>query len=592
MSYWTSSNVEPIGETEVSIPAESGLNYTVGDTGRKIQLFIPPSVKFLSGKDSYLQFNMKIDQPANFSTRMQLDPAGAGMIVQNLRIYDGSRGNLIEEINEYNQLVALDHDYNSDTSTRNLVALEQGGLVYDERCKGTEGSSKTDMANMVNNAWFKYYSGAGILDTAYDPATANNTVKCCVPLKMSGVMSGAIWPNMMTNGLYLELDLMPAPRIVKQLDSVVRGRRTTLNPIFLSLDGTPAANWATGAVNVDEFFLKSNNSLLSVGDCPFVVGEKVLFQKIDSSAHVVGTDVSDMTADMIISELEYDGTANGGEGGIRVKLSANVQNNGGAGGLEIDNTFCLVSAECLGQTVATAGGVPLSYTISDFEFVAKQIEFDDSYESRMLAKSRAGKFIEFDIYSVTNYKNSLLASERQATFLIHAQNQKAKSLISIPCDSTVYKSGDLLSSDNTYQVTQDSMDTQLRSARAGISGVCDFLTSYQMQIDGKLVPNRPVSTKKIATRESIDAFHIFELEKGLSNSKIPAKSLVKFMENFVISRGFGGSSDGAMDLRGRDLSLILNYSEAQAPTKPKMFNTFVFHVRKCRIRGGMVEVMH
>jgi len=47
-----------------------------------------------------------------------------------------------------------------------------------------------------------------------------------------------------------------------------------------------------------------------------------------------------------------------------------------------------------------------------------------------------------------------------------------------------------------------------------------------------------------------------------------------------------------MDLRGKEISIILNYSESTAPTKSKMFNTFIFHVRKCRIRGGMVEVMH
>lgn len=589
MSYWTSTNVDPIGETQVSITAENGLNYEVGNTQRQINLFIPPSVKFLSGKDSYLQFNMKINQPANISTRLQLDPAGAGMIVRNLRIYDGSRGNLIEEINEYNQLVALDHDYNSDTSSRNLVALEQGGVAYSERCKGTQGTSQSEYANVVTNPWFKYYSGAAALTDIYDPDVQNNTVKCCVPLKMSGVFSGAIFPNMMTNGLYVELDLMPAPRIVKQLDSVVRSRRTPLCPKFKSLDGSAADDWAVNATVVTFFHLLKENSMRTIGDVPFVVGETVLFQKTDSATHVVGTDVSDMSAAMVISAIE-----DAGADGIKITIAPGVSNNGpgGAGGLEIDQTFSLVSAELLGSDVVSAAGVPLSYTISDFQFIAHQIEFDASYEARMMAKARAGKFIEFDIYSATNYKNSMLASERQATFLIHANNQKAKSVVCIPTDSSVYKNGDIMSSDTSYQVTQDEMDTQLRSARPGISGCCDFLSSYQMQIDGKLVPSRPVSTKKIATRESIDAFHIFELEKGLSSSKIPAKSLAKYMDNFVITRGFGGSSDGAMDLRGKDLSLILDYSESTAPTKPKMFNTFVFHVRRVRIRGGMAEVHH
>ncbi len=583
MAYWTTQNVPQIGETQVSISAESGLNYEVGDTGRTIKLFIPPSVKFLSGKDSYLQFNMKIKQNGTVKTRLQLDPAGAGMIVQNYRAYDGSRGNLIEEINEYNQLVALDYDYNNDTSKRNLVALEQGGNSYSGKTHGTEGTSQTEYGELSTNPWFKNFSGAGSMVVAYDPDTENNTVKCCVPLHKTGLFSGAIYPNMMSNGLYLELDLMPAPRIIRQLDSVVRSRRTPYGANFKSLDGSGASDWATGAVDVQKFYIQKQNSMTSVANQPFVVGETVLFQKKTSDGKVVGTDVSDMDNPMVIAEISDEGAS-----GLEITLNASVQNIGsGAGGLEIDQTFVMVSSECLGKT---SSDLDIKYLISDLQFIAHQIDFDPSYEQRMIAKSRAGKYIEFDIYSATNYKNSMLASERQATFLINAKNQKAKSLVCIPTDSSVYSVGDIVSSDNSYQVTKDAMDTQLKSARPGISGCCDFLSGYYLTISGRNVPNRPVSTKKIATRESIDAFHIFEIEKGLSNSKISPKCLSKFMENFIISRGFGGSSDGAMDLRNEDLSIVLDYSEADAPTKPKMFNTFIFHVRRLRIKGGMVEV--
>ena len=77
MSYWTSDNIIQMDEKQVSMSAENGLDYTVNDTGRKIQLFIPPSVKFLSGKDSYLQFDLTISQDAGIISRLQLDPAGA-----------------------------------------------------------------------------------------------------------------------------------------------------------------------------------------------------------------------------------------------------------------------------------------------------------------------------------------------------------------------------------------------------------------------------------------------------------------------------------------------------------------------------------
>jgi len=137
------------------------------------------------------------------------------------------------------------------------------------------------------------------------------------------------------------------------------------------------------------------------------------------------------------------------------------------------------------------------------------------------------------------------------------------------------------------------MDTVLESARPGIAGINDFLTDYQFQMNGVLQPSRPVSTRKIATRKSIDQFHLYELDKGLANAGISPRSLKKFMENFVISRGFAVNG-GAQDLRDIDLTLLLNYSEtlpAGVDRKNKMFSSFVSHVRRVTLKGGSVSIL-
>lgn len=589
MSYWTSDNIIQMDEKQVSISAENGLDYTVNDTGRKIQLFIPPSVKFLSGKDSYLQFDLTISQDAGIRTRLQLDPAGAGMIVQNLRIYDGSRGNLIEEINEYNQLVAINSDYNTDASLKNLRALTQGGNHWSGKNRGTEGTSQTDYAEVQNNPWSKPYNDGITQDVNFDHTTDNNTVKCCVPLDQSGVFTGDIFPVLMTNGLYIELDLMPAPRIIRQLDSVVRFRRTALNPVFLEVEAHSATNGNSLHINrgdwpilynastVQTWIVSNKNSNFKLSNFPFVVGEKYRFVKYASLTSGNGSNL--ISQEMTIQEIDVDANGN-----IRIKNTASINASTNA---SIDGTWAMFSTTC-----QDAAAFNPTYKVSNFQFIAHQVILDPAYEQRMLAKARAGKFIEFDIYSKTNYKNSLLASERQGTFLIHANNSKAKSIICIPTDASVYTPQQLASSNGTYEISNNNMDIFLNSARSGITGCCDFLSSVQFQIDGKLVPSRPVSVKKIATRNSIDAFHIFELEKTLSNSKIEPRSLSKYMENFLVGRGFGGSSDGAMDLRGKDLAILLNYSESTAPTKNKIFSTFVCYVKRIRIRGGLVEVMN
>ena len=592
--YWTSDDVVQIDEKSISIPAELGLTYTVGNTERKIQFDVPPTVKFIDGKNSYLQFDMKINYPVlgggginGRTSRLQCDPAGAGMVCRNIRIYDGGRGHLIEEINEYNQLVAVRGDYDTDNSVQGSKTLMEGATNYNPRFQGTEGSSKSDMADLQTNPWFKKIPN-GNTALPYDPATQANTVHCCVPLK-TGVFSGSLYPNLLT-GLYIEIDLAPAPRIIKQLDSVARDRRRTLNPRVNEIreaDGTvivlPLAAAAAG--NIQIIRLEPSNSMSSVEQCPFTVGEVINFVS-PTDAAAQSTNILTGAAYTGATILSIGTEVAGGITYIILTLTAPVTNGAAAGG----RGATLTQGDAVfSVSVSEAPTMAITYTISDLNLVINEIGLDARYESSMLQKARDGSAIEFDIHSVTNYKNSMLASERQASFLIHANNHKAKSLLVLPTDSTVYTNQQSLSSTGTYEITRDSMDTLLNSARPGIAGCCDFLSSVQYQINGKLVPSRPVSTRKIATRESIDAFHIFELEKTLANAGITPHSFSKFMENFALGRGFAVNS-GVMDLRDKDLSVQLNYSETTAPEKNKMMNSFVFHIRRLEIRNGGVSI--
>jgi len=596
MSYWAVDETVKIGETAVSIPAEQGLSYSVGATSRRVSFEVPRSVKFLSGKDSYLDFDLEIKHPAVQAqvgkTRLQWDPAGGGMMCQNIRIYTSDRM-LLEEINEYNQLVAVRSDYDTDASRRGSRSLMEGGTVYNPQSGSTRGASQSEYSDLHTNPWFKV-TGAGGPKTAYDTATMQNVVHCCVPIH-SGVFSGSIYPNMLT-GLYIEIDLMPAPRVIKQLDSVSKMRRRTLNPIVHTLlldNATEVTTLAAGggARTIDAVFFDFANNIDTLDNFPFVVGECVNFiARVGHAALEANIDGTGGGAFALatISQIELGATlAAPGVNRVKVTFANTVDNLAAAGGrgAVIDNDSIMIS-----MGVAEAASFPVEYEVKNLNLVAHQVDLDPSYEQGMLAKARSGGSIEFDIASYTNYKNSLLASERQGTFLIHANNARAKAALIIPTDSTPYTDAQLVSSVNSYEVTRDDMDVFLNSARQGLSGCCDFLTSVQYQLDGKLVPSRPVSTKKIATRKSIDAFHMFELEKTLDNSGVTPHSFKKFMENFVLGRGFAVNA-GVMDLRDRDFSVILNYSETTAPTKNKLFSTFVHHLRRIEIKSGQARVV-
>ena len=584
MSYWQSDDVVHIGEKDLEIPAERGLSYTVGATSRKVTFNIPQSVGFLDGKSSYLSWDMTILCTEADTTRLQLDPAGCGMCVQNFRLMNN--GVILEEINDCNQLVALKHDYDKDQSLTKSRALMEGGTTHNSQNAGTQGSSESDMANLWENPWFKKPADASPL-VDYDQAEEGLTVKCCVPMPFSGIFSGGAFPVMLLeNGLQMEIDLMPAPRIIRQLDSVVSQRRRTLNPVVLGSDGA-GTNFPIAAANTatpyTQIWLKNFNNQWSIDKCPFVRGEKIGF--IETTDETVTfaevTNLAGAILPIVVEDIDINANY--------VRLTVNqFFNNGqalGAGqGRTIDGTFSVAS-----RSVEGAAAYKVEYKVDKMTLVVHQLELERQQVQSMLSEARDGSSIEFDIMSYTNYKNSQLLSERQSSFLINAKNERAKSCIVIPTDSTVYLPSALISSSLSYIVTQDGVDTRLRSARPGISGMCDFLSEYQFQISGINVPSRPVSTRKIATRKSIDAFAISETEKGLHNGGVTPRSFAKFMENFVICRSFG-TMTGSQDLRNEDLTLQLRYSETTDPTKNKLFSTFIAHVRRIRIKNGYVEV--
>ena len=596
-SYWKSDDVIRIGETSVSIPSENGLSYT---PGQKISLYVPPSVKFMSGKDCYLEFDVKVKLPAGAPpTRLQLDHMGGSACLRNMRIWDGTRGNMLEEINDYNAVCAIKYDYDTDDSLRGSRALTEGGTCYEPRFRGTTGTSQSHLTELKQNPYFKALEKGTVLATDWAD-TDFTTAKCCCPIH-SGVFGDKIFPVLMTQGLYLEWDLAPAQQVLKQMDSVSAKVRLPRNPFFDSIDGDSASNWTNDGTNrgTAGFYVSNDNNLAGdVSMFPFVVGETFRFARNDQPETY-----DNMTGVMTIAEIENPV----GSALIRVKLTANVNNPiaGGAGMIINDGWVMVSTSACGGAAQSQLGAVSqsygASYTVSNFNLVVQEIHLDPSYEAGMLAKAREGKSIELDIYSVTNHKHSVLSSERQVTYNLHANNSRAKSLVIMPTDSTVYASGDQISGVGTYQIgpyqgggtgttSIDLMDRTLTSVRTGYTGICDALSSSQFLIGGVLVPSRPVSTKKMATRQSIDAFHLFELEKALGQAGVDPRSFAAFQSNFLIGRSFGLQS-GVQDIRNKDLQVLLRYEDSDvAPTKNKVYNNFVYHVRKLIIRNGAVQV--
>lgn len=587
-TYWSADDSVSVGEKKISVPSENGLSYS---PGQKVQIFVDPSTKFMDGRETYLQFNVKLSLPSGATpTRLQLDKC-TSTLIKNIRIYDGSRGQLLEEIADYATYVSVKYDYDKDRTTENMRALTEGCAVHQPDNRGDQGSSKTAMANTVTNPFFKKTSGN---QTTTFSDTDFLNAKLSLPLH-TGIFadSVSIFPVMMTSGLYIEIDLNDGPSVIKQLDSVLRDVRTPLNPHFHSLNGSSTPNDWANAASTDTFYVSDLNNLGGsdrVARFPFVVGETFKFCHDRNNGSG-----STLSAVAKISEINLSAAADGGDGLIEVKLDATITNNGSD--ITSDDYVMYSTA------VADAATYDASYEVSNVALIVSQVMLDPNYEAGMINKVREGRAIEFDIMSATNYKHSILSSDRQTTFQIFAQNSRAKSLLVVPQDSSVYTSSQLISGSGTYVIqgtnfadataaTKQAADICLASTRSAYTGIVDELSSIQYTIDGKRVPSREISTKKIATKNSIDAFHLYELEKTLDNSGIKPRSFSEFLNNFVFGRGFSaGGQNGVLDLRGKDLAVICRYQTSIAPSKPKLFNSFVVHIRRLILRDGGVEVV-
>ena len=154
MSYWSSDeNLVKIDEEQISIPADQGLTHLVDQNSKKVSFIVPKSAEFIDGKSCYLEFDAQIETPivtatnaganATAVTRLQMDSAGCGMLVENLRIDSLDEGVLLEEITGDNQLVSHKRDYDTDECLKGRRALPEEEGEENPQCSSRRGASKS-----------------------------------------------------------------------------------------------------------------------------------------------------------------------------------------------------------------------------------------------------------------------------------------------------------------------------------------------------------------------------------------------------------------------------------------------------------------
>lgn len=578
-SFWRAESTIPIVQTSKAVTALNGLNF---EPGQELRIRVPPTTKFFQPKECYLQADIKLSggSASGEATKLQLDSAlGGQILIKDIRIYSSAeKGSvLLEEIQGYNSMVSIMRDFDTNDSEKKKRALTEGATIWLPNTRGTQGTTRSDTANILDNP---YFSADPLTGTNKQTAFTNaqfNTAKLCLPLETGIFRSERVYPNMLT-GLEVVITLEEAGKCITQLDSVMRHKRLALNPVFLSRNGSTAgasADIANGDT-IAKIHLATDNSQNSPEQCPFCVGERVAIVS-SNNASLLTTD-----KDLVISQI------NSNASGTEITFDPADAVSSSADTFSANSGHYVVSMAATDKDGAVNANYKPSYVLSNVELVVQEVDMGSGFENDMLRGMKEKGVIVQDILSCQNYKYSSQAGEVALNIRLPLNNARGKAIVSQPCDSSVYTDSARVSCTGTYDVGGDNADKTMNQSCAGLRGMSDFITNYQFLYDGRLQPSRPVRCSKTSSKVSIDQQPLIETTKALVQSDISAKSLHAFNSNWLVSRALALNS-GVYDTRNKDFNIQVNY-EGTTPTKNKLWNNFVFHLRRINIRGDSIAV--
>ena len=587
-SYWSVGDKVNINQTDIEIKCEGADEF---NENQVIGIYIPPSIKFFSGKDTTLNFDIDVeytaDETVNRPAKWLIDAVtGANGLFSKCVVYAGNRQTVLETLDHYSSWCSIKYDYDTNDSIRSRRAVSEGCGEWVPYSRGELGTSKS----VQNNTLFSQYNkqtNFGVEPTeAITEATTYTRASVSIPIHMGlfGNNDKAV-PNVALSGCYLEFTCESYAKVFRLFESVSWTKRTALNPMFHSLDGA-GTQWALGSGQT-EFFVSKLNMQKDVQHFPFQVGDRLGMKNLND-----GTEVT-WTNPVIIKSIEQ-GTAT-----APVKVTLNIDAGAPAPDVNVNFNVGNGAPNFALYTYQDRTASSLKYKLSNVRAVVRQLDIS-VYENSMVSRMKEGGVIQFDLPSVACGLTSAQSSDLQATLQVPCEYSKCRSIVAMPSDNDkVYSVAENIQSDDTYAI--DTLEFNPKSTaffttnysdRSGTTGIGDYLTSYSWIIDNKIVPSRSVQTNKSSSKDKgANADHLIELEKSLNQShSTPCRSLSAFKSNFLIGRALTLDPNTVYNGIGKDVRLNARY-EGTTPDKNKLWKFFVSHIKTVQIKGDSINVI-
>ena len=481
--------------------------------------------------------------------------AGVHSLIRDLRLQSGDATAQLEEVLDYNVLVAQQWGYTENASVADKRTMWEG--------KDSNPSTGSSL----------YYSGDGSNDWKAAPVTLETrmkpvSVQIQQPLYSGILNSDKVFPVVATKGLRLHMNL-------ENIDRSLTYTTGSLGVWPASVpDGTPVRPVLTGLVSpavpvkgaVDETFDIQLDAGISIGtgpnnNLPFSLGD-VLYISVDGTA---GSDIKLG----ILQEV----TTNGGFCVLKITRDVVIGGPGLPGGEPVGAFVYFKNADRMNGYTTLGDVLPelsalaaerVNFSMTNVKYLVGTVSPPEMYVNAMMSQMNSSRGLSMDISTYSTYRNTLTAIQGLTNSLIPATQTRAYSVLSVPLDNLA----------------------QISMVSDSLAGVTDSAQSYQYVLKNKLIPDRPVSLSKTSNGQC-DQLAVLELEKALVNCNLSVRNLQRIPERFLIARSFSKYGQVA-DLADGTLTLRVDYSSDA--TVQKMLNHYVCHLTRINITQGNVLV--
>ena len=547
-----SANYIPLLSQEIYPNAQVEYN----KTQNQLRFVFEQYLGFISPTESKMMYDLEM------SGRGQPIPSprcGVHALFRDLRIQSGDATAQLEEILDYNILVAQQWGYTENQSIADKRTMWEG-----RDANPSTGSSL-------------YYTGTNDWKSA--PVTTDNlmrpvSIQIQQPLYSGILNSEKVFPVVATKGLRLHCNLENVERSLVYKTGALGvcpfqvPAGTTVKPVELSV-ASPVVPVKAAATDTADYHLKSTgvDDAISIRPGPF---NNLPFSLGDLMFAGDGTEVGEVQLG-VLQEVTVDA----GTGDCVLKISQDVPIGGGglAGGLPIGSNVYFKNADRMNGWTPFGDIKPelrplaleqVNFAMTNVKYLVGTVSPPEMYVSAMMNQMNSSKGLSMDISTYSTYRNTLTAIQGLTNSLIPATQTRAYSVLSVPLDNLA----------------------QINMVADSLGGVTDKAQSYQYVLKNKLIPDRPVSLSKTSIG-LCDQLAVLELEKALVNCNLSVRNLQRIPERFLIARGFSKYGQVA-DVADGTLTLRVDYSSAAIIQK--MMNHYVCHLTRINITQGNVLV--